>query len=108
MDATPGLRNVMQRIYGELSPGDIPWNCDTPPRQLVELVASGRVRPCAAVDLGCGAGNYAVWLASRGFGVTGIDVSEAALVHARRLFVSASVGWAREPAGTRSSRGRCR
>jgi len=30
---------------------------------LVDLVESRRVAPCDAVDLGCGAGNYAVWLA---------------------------------------------
>jgi len=108
MDATPGLRSLMQRIYGELPPGDIPWNIDTPPGQLVELVVSGRVRPCAAVDLGCGAGNYAVWLASRGFDVTGIDISETALAHGRRLCESASAGWAHEPVGTRDSRGTCR
>jgi len=31
------------------------------------------------VDLGCGAGNYAVYLASRGFDVTGVDSAPAAI-----------------------------
>ncbi|UCD18224.1 MAG: class I SAM-dependent methyltransferase, partial [Candidatus Zixiibacteriota bacterium] len=37
------------------------------------------------VDLGCGAGNYAVWLAKQGFDVTGIDVSRQAIERAREL-----------------------
>jgi SAM-dependent methyltransferase len=43
------------------------------------------LEPCDAADLGCGAGNYAVWLASRGFRVTGIDVSAVAVDMAVRL-----------------------
>ena len=48
-------------------------------------VQSGRVAPCRAVDLGCGAGNYAVWLALQGFDVTGIDLSAAAVARAQQL-----------------------
>jgi SAM-dependent methyltransferase len=60
-------------------PDDIPWNMEAPPEPLVELVDSGKVHPCKAVDLGCGAGNYAIYLAGRGFEVTGIDFSPAAI-----------------------------
>jgi SAM-dependent methyltransferase len=79
------VRAQMERIYAGMSPADIPWNVEEPPRSLVELVESGRVAPCDAVDLGCGAGNYAVWLARRGFRVTGIDVSRAAVAKAEAL-----------------------
>ena len=58
---------------------EIPWNMETPPALLVELVDSGKVRPCSAIDLGCGAGNYAVYLTSRGFEVTGVDFSPTAI-----------------------------
>ena len=78
-------RAQMERIYGELPLEEIPWNLEEPPRLLVELVQSGRVAPCRAVDLGCGAGNYAVWLALRGFDVTGIDLSAAAVARAQAL-----------------------
>lgn len=79
------VRSQMDRIYRELSPAEIPWNIEQPPRALVELVESGRVTPCDAVDLGCGAGNYAVWLAQQGFRVTGLDLSAAAVVRAEAL-----------------------
>jgi SAM-dependent methyltransferase len=79
------VRAQMERIYGELPLDEIPWNLEAPPRLLVDLVQSGRVPPCRAVDLGCGAGNYAVWLALQGFDVTGIDLSAAAIVRAQQL-----------------------
>lgn len=71
------------QVYRDLPPDKIPWNIETPPEALVELVRSGRVAPCKAIDLGCGAGNYAVWLAASGFDVTGVDSSPAALRFAR-------------------------
>jgi SAM-dependent methyltransferase len=66
-------------LYKNMQPEEIPWNMETPPELLVELVDSGKVRPCKAVDLGCGAGNYAIYLAGRGFEVTGIDFSPTAI-----------------------------
>jgi SAM-dependent methyltransferase len=74
----------MDRLYRELPPGRIPWNSNEPPDLLVELLDSGRVEPCRAVDLGCGTGNYSCYLASRGFEVTGIDISARAVELAER------------------------
>jgi SAM-dependent methyltransferase len=73
------IKEQMDRIYRNLSTEEIPWNLENPPDLLVELVESQRVLPCRAVDLGCGTGNYAVWLASKGFQMTGIDISIEAL-----------------------------
>jgi SAM-dependent methyltransferase len=75
----------MESIYQDLTLDKIPWNLEQPPKLLVELVESGRIPPCDAVDLGCGAGNHAVWLASRGFRVTGIDLSPRAVELAAEL-----------------------
>jgi len=66
-------------VYKNTPLEDIPWNVETPPQLLVELLDSGKVRPCKAIDLGCGAGNHAVYLASRGFDVTGIDISPTSI-----------------------------
>jgi len=69
----------MDRIYGNTPLEEIPWNIETPPDVLVELVKSGKVKPCKTIDLGCGTGNYAIYLASIGLEVTGIDVSPTAI-----------------------------
>ena len=43
----------------------------------------GSLPPGRALDLGCGAGRAAVWLAEHGWRVTGVDYSEVALQLAR-------------------------
>ena len=73
------LRKQMDTIYRELPLDKIPWNLENPPHLLTDLVESGWVLPCDAVDLGCGAGNYTVWLASKGFRMTGLDLSPSAI-----------------------------
>jgi len=79
------IKDEMDTIYGGEDPGAIPWNIEEPPDELVRIIDGGWVLPCEAVDLGCGAGNYVVWLASRGFQVTGIDISQNAIALARDL-----------------------
>ncbi len=69
----------VDRIYQKIPLDNIPWNSETPPDALVELVQNGIVRPCRTIDLGCGAGNYAIWLAGLGFDVTGVDSSKTAI-----------------------------
>ncbi len=73
------IQDEMDKIYKNIPLREIPWNVETPPDALVELVDSGKVKPCKTIDLGCGAGNYAIYLASRGFDVTGIDISPTAV-----------------------------
>lgn len=73
----------MEDIYWQMPKSEIPWDMEEPPTALVELVTSGTVQPCKTVDLGCGIGNYALYLASRGFDVTGIDISPTAISMAK-------------------------
>jgi SAM-dependent methyltransferase len=73
------IRDQMERIYSDKPPADIPWNMESPPKALVELVNTGLVQPCKAIDMGCGAGNYAIYLASLGFDVLGVDISPSAI-----------------------------
>lgn len=47
--------------------------------------------PRRALDLGCGQGRNAIWLAQQGHTVTGVDVSDVAIDHARRLAAEAGV-----------------
>ena len=53
------------------------------------------LEPGRALDVGCGEGADAVWLARRGWEVTGLDVSRVALDRAQRLARDAGVqvGW---------------
>jgi SAM-dependent methyltransferase len=69
----------VDRIYQDIPLDNIPWNSETPPDALVRLVQDGKVRPCKTIDLGCGAGNYAIYLAGLGFDVTGVDSSPTAI-----------------------------
>jgi SAM-dependent methyltransferase len=50
-----------------------------------EILAAelGSLAPGRALDLGCGAGRSAIWLAERGWRVTGVDFADAALGLAR-------------------------
>jgi 2-polyprenyl-3-methyl-5-hydroxy-6-metoxy-1,4-benzoquinol methylase len=74
------MKNIeIDKIYRDMQAGDIPWNIETPPKALVDLIEIGKVKPCKAIDLGCGAGNYAIYLASIGFDVTGVDLSPTAI-----------------------------
>ena len=69
----------MDKIYANTPFDEIPWNFKSPPAALVDLIGSAKVKPCKTIDLGCGAGNYAIYLASQGFEVTGIDISSIAI-----------------------------
>jgi SAM-dependent methyltransferase len=61
-----------------------PWLWTAQPNVfLVEEVAA--LAPGRALDLACGEGRNAVWLAERGWDVTGVDFSTVALDRARRL-----------------------
>lgn len=51
----------------------------------------GELPPGRALDVGCGEGADAIWLARRGWAVTAIDVSEVALDRARRAAEEAGV-----------------
>ncbi len=65
--------------------GVTPWDTGRPDFNLLDVVEQTPVHPCKALDVGCGFGHNSVWLSERGFAVTGIDVSEVALDHAKEL-----------------------
>jgi len=64
-----------------------------PNRTLVAEIAN--MVPGRALDVGCGEGRNAVWLAKQGWSVTGVDFSNVGLDKARRLADAeqASVEW---------------
>ncbi len=53
---------------------------------------AGRLTPGRALDLGCGEGGDAIWLAAQGWTVTAVDLSATALDRARQHAEQAGVG----------------
>jgi len=58
------------------------WDTGRVAPELKKAVEEGKVERGRAVVLGCGLGTNAIYLAERGFDVTGVDVAPAALTHA--------------------------
>ena len=73
------IKDQMEKIYKNMAIDDIPWNFKTPPDVLENLVRTGKITPCKTIDLGCGTGNYAIYLAGEGFDVTAVDISSSAI-----------------------------
>jgi 2-polyprenyl-3-methyl-5-hydroxy-6-metoxy-1,4-benzoquinol methylase len=71
--------------------GDIPWDTGHPSSELVRVVAEQKIAPCRALELGCGTGTNAIWLAQQGFDVTAVDLSSLAVERARRAAHDAGV-----------------
>ena len=60
-----------------------PFLTDSPDENLVGYFEQGYLKPGHAIDLGCGTGRNAVYLANRGYRVDAIDLSETAILKAR-------------------------
>jgi SAM-dependent methyltransferase len=68
-----------------------PWDGGGPRSELVELVESGRIQPCRAIDLGSGTGWNCIFLVQRGFEVTGVDFAPGAVELGHRRAAEAGV-----------------
>ncbi len=68
----------------------MPWDMG-PREELVQLVESGCITPCGAIDLGCGTGSNAVFLAQHGFDVTGVDFAASAIDKAKQKANTAKI-----------------
>jgi trans-aconitate methyltransferase len=77
---------VMRKFYRDARghPERLPWHRESPSRALVAAVEAshGSFR---ALDVGCGAGVFSIWLAEKGAEVTGIDAFPEAIAMARSL-----------------------
>ncbi|MEN6451031.1 MAG: class I SAM-dependent methyltransferase [Thermoguttaceae bacterium] len=63
--------------------GTPPWDVGRPHAELVRVMQEYRLRPETVLEVGCGTGADAVWLARRRFEVTAIDSSPIAIERAR-------------------------
>ncbi|MGC2295375.1 MAG: class I SAM-dependent methyltransferase [Candidatus Dormiibacterota bacterium] len=78
---------ALQRAFYGISYrfGRLPWDTGISPPELVEVVEGpSALAPGRALDLGCGTGTNAVYLARHGWEATGVDFVPAAIARARK------------------------
>ena len=68
----------------------VPWDIRQAQPRLMELEALGGISG-EVLDIGCGLGDNAIYLASRGHSVTGLDGSPTAIEHARNRAAQAGI-----------------
>jgi cyclopropane fatty-acyl-phospholipid synthase-like methyltransferase len=62
------------------------WELEAVSRHFVDALEAGWMKPGdRCLDVGCGLGHSAAWLASRGLRVTGVDIAESAIRSATML-----------------------
>lgn len=62
---------------------ETPWDTGKRDDHLVEFIRSGAIESGRALDIGCGTGTNAIWLAGQGFPMLGIDFAPLAIEKAR-------------------------
>jgi 2-polyprenyl-3-methyl-5-hydroxy-6-metoxy-1,4-benzoquinol methylase len=90
LDAAKALTAEWDELYARLA-AQIP---DGEPNPTLATEVSG-LQPGRALDIGCGVGSDAIWLASQGWKVTALDVSQVALdrAAARARQAAVQVEW---------------
>jgi cyclopropane fatty-acyl-phospholipid synthase-like methyltransferase len=92
---SPLAATVMRGFYRRAKgcPDRLPWHRETPDPILVAAVMEREQRG-RALDVGCGAGVFSVWLAKQGMDVTGIDLPDAiAMARGRAIANRADVAF---------------
>ncbi|MFD9816530.1 class I SAM-dependent methyltransferase [Streptomyces sp. NPDC059080] len=100
MSATPPTTDPARFWEDRYRDSDRVWSGN--PNPLLVREVDG-LTPGTALELGCGEGADAVWLAGRGWHVTGVDISATALrraaAHAAAAGVAARSAWQRHELG---------
>jgi SAM-dependent methyltransferase len=63
--------------------GEAPWDLGKPDANLIHTVTTTPIRPCKTLEIGCGTGDNAIWLAQQGFDVVAVDASPIAIEQAK-------------------------
>jgi SAM-dependent methyltransferase len=87
-DNRPRDRESWEKRYTE---GNLPWDSDKPDIHLPQVIKANNVKLGKALEVGCGTGTNAIWLAKHGFEVIGMDISQTAIAKAKKKVASAGV-----------------
>jgi cyclopropane fatty-acyl-phospholipid synthase-like methyltransferase len=68
-----------------------PWVIDRPQPSLVDIEAEGLLHGRSVLDVGCGTGDNAIYLAQKQFHVVGIDAAQSAIKIAKQRAQEASI-----------------
>ena len=84
MNCVPGPKSFKiadwDQVYRQGTP---PWDTGLPTAELIRVLDEGLIRPGSVLELGCGTGADAVYLAKKRFEVTAVDASPMAIERAR-------------------------
>ena len=83
--------NEWDQIYHKYPLEELGWELGKPRPILREYVEKGLVKKGKALDICCGAGTNTVYLAEKGFEVTGIDISPTAVEYGKKKAAQAEV-----------------
>lgn len=83
------MNDTYHRMHERYQTGQIPWDDPLPPPEIQTLAA--QLPPGRALDLGCGYGRAAIYLAARGWHVDAIDFIPQAITVAQERAAAAGV-----------------
>ena len=84
-------RKVFERLYGSAAtPEELPWHKSEPPALLVKALGQ-RQHTGSALDVGCGAGTFSLYMAEGGYAVTAVDFMPQAVAMLKQRAAEANL-----------------
>src|SRR5579872_1451615 len=78
-------RGVPKEVFAAIYSGGAPWEIGEPQPEVVKIERAGGFRG-SVLDVGCGFGENAIYLARKGYAVHAIDFVSAAIERARARY----------------------